>query len=85
MVEAVAGARGMGETTLCVTNRRHRDALEEAFRFISGARASARAGLSNEIVAFDVREGANALAQITGEVTSEEILNTIFARFCIGK
>ena len=40
---------------------------------------------SNELVAFDIREASESLALITGEVTSEEILNHIFSRFCIGK
>jgi tRNA modification GTPase len=38
-----------------------------------------------EFVAFDVREAINALAEITGEVTSDDVLNTIFAKLCIGK
>jgi tRNA modification GTPase len=85
MVQAVADVKGRGETTLFVTNRRHRDALEHASQCMENALASSRAGRSNELVAFEVREGANSLAEITGEVTTDEILNTVFARFCIGK
>jgi len=36
-------------------------------------------------VAFDIREAAAALAEVTGKFSSEEVLNHMFARFCIGK
>jgi tRNA modification GTPase len=41
--------------------------------------------MSNELLAFELREAAAALGSICGEVTTDEILNAIFARFCIGK
>jgi tRNA modification GTPase len=41
--------------------------------------------MTNEFVAFDLRESVSALAEITGEITSEEILNSIFEAFCVGK
>jgi tRNA modification GTPase len=42
-------------------------------------------GSSNEFIALDIREASSALGEITGEVSNEEILNRIFANFCIGK
>jgi tRNA modification GTPase len=52
---------------------------------IRTALMSLRQGATNEFVAFDVREAADHLAEITGEITSEEVLNRIFSKFCIGK
>ena len=42
-------------------------------------------GESEEVVAVDLREGARALGLLTGEITTEELLREIFAKFCIGK
>jgi tRNA modification GTPase len=68
-----------------VTNRRHRDSLQKAAVELDRARTSLAEGATNEFIALDLREAVNALSEITGEMTSEEILNAIFSRFCIGK
>ena len=70
---------------LYVTNERHFRAIVQARASLGDARAAMLSGKSNEFIAFDVREGASALALITGEITNDEILNTIFGSFCIGK
>jgi tRNA modification GTPase len=49
------------------------------------ARESAGEGLANELVAVDIRAAADALAEITGAITTDEILERIFSSFCIGK
>jgi tRNA modification GTPase len=85
IVESVVHGGGGSENDLVVTSRRHQDALERAHQGLVSARASLSGGSANEFVAFDVREAINSLAEITGEVTSEDVLNTIFAKFCIGK
>lgn len=73
------------EHEVVVTNRRHRDALQKAALELDRSHASLAAGATNEFIALDLREAVNALSEITGEMTSEEILNAIFSRFCIGK
>ncbi len=80
----IAGGQGEAESVQ-VTNIRHMEAIKGARACLSTARRSLQSGLSNEFVAFDVRGAALALAAITGEVTSEEVLESIFSRFCIGK
>jgi len=68
-----------------VTSRRHRNAFEKAAAAVASALRALEGGVSNEFIAFDIREASTALAEITGDVTSEELLNHIFGAFCIGK
>jgi len=68
-----------------VTNIRHRDALERARVPLARALNAVRSGVEPEFVVIDVRESADALGEVTGAITSEEILNHIFSQFCIGK
>jgi tRNA modification GTPase len=84
LVELVQG-KGVETVTIGVTNRRHAESLAGARESLSMALGSLEAGATNEFIAFDVRDAANHLAEITGEITSEEILNEIFGKFCIGK
>jgi tRNA modification GTPase len=73
------------EHDVIITNRRHTESLRSAATALDRARSSLAKGTTSEFIALDLREAASALAEITGEVTSEEILNAIFSRFCIGK
>ena len=68
-----------------VTNIRHRDALERAQVSLKRALDAVQSGVQPEFVVVDVRESADALGEVTGAITSEEILNHIFSQFCIGK
>jgi tRNA modification GTPase len=44
-----------------------------------------RAGLSGELVAVDLRDSLRHLGSITGQVVADDLLSSIFSRFCIGK
>lgn len=68
-----------------VTNLRHTVAIERALQGIDQARESIDAGRAGELVAIDLRIAADALGEITGVITTDEILERIFAEFCIGK
>jgi tRNA modification GTPase len=81
---ASVDVRNEGQDVL-ITNRRHLDALQRAASRLDAAQGSLANGATNDLVALDLREAVNTLAEITGEMTSEEILNAIFSRFCIGK
>jgi len=85
LYESVARDARDATSGIEVTSRRHLDALTRASVAITEAMQTLDAGRSNEFVALDVRDAILALGEITGDVTSEEILNTVFARFCIGK
>ncbi len=78
-------ASNVGEASVVVTSARHRDALSRARKSLEYALDTLRSGKSGEFVALDLRAGLNALGEITGEITSEDILNNIFSKFCIGK
>ena len=66
-------------------NSRHQAALSRA-RFSTRTAADAlRADATLELVAFDLRIGANAVGEIVGKTTTEDLLDSIFSTFCIGK
>ena len=68
-----------------VTNVRHYDALLHAGEAIRRALDGLRSGISGDFVSQDIRECMHYLGEITGEITTHEILGSIFSRFCIGK
>jgi tRNA modification GTPase len=68
-----------------VSNARHYEALRSCSEALLRARSGLSAGLSGELVAFDIREALHHLGLITGEVTTNDLLGNIFGRFCIGK
>jgi tRNA modification GTPase len=70
---------------IIITSLRHRDALRRADESFAGAIKALRDGLSPEFAAVELREALDAIGLITGETTDEEILDTIFSKFCIGK
>ena len=75
------------ETTdgVMVTNVRHHAALDRVRASLAQAKGSVDAGVPDELIAVDVRAAADALGEITGEITTDEILEQIFSTFCIGK
>ncbi|SYZ71823.1 tRNA modification GTPase MnmE [Candidatus Zixiibacteriota bacterium] len=70
---------------LVVTSERHKRKLELAVKFFRRTAGGIRESLSPELVAFEMRQGINEIDEITGRIYNEEILDRIFARFCIGK
>jgi tRNA modification GTPase len=66
-------------------NLRHTLALSAASESFKKALHNITSGLPLEIIAADLTSGLEALSEITGEQSSEELLDTIFSRFCIGK
>jgi tRNA modification GTPase len=73
------------EKSAVVTNVRHYDCLKKAKENLQRAKNTATSNLSGEFLASDLRAAETTLAEILGEVTTEEILNNIFSKFCIGK
>jgi len=68
-----------------VANTRHIEALRRGREDLSRAIDSLRKGLSLDVAALDVRLAADSIGTITGAVCTEEILEAVFSKFCIGK
>lgn len=68
-----------------ITNVRHRAALEQATTAIMQAMSSIDGGGQAELLAVDLHDAADALGEIIGTLTSDDVLAHIFSQFCIGK
>jgi tRNA modification GTPase len=68
-----------------LSNVRHYEALEATLQNLHAAKKGIENKLSGELVASDIRSALNHLGEITGEVTTDDLLGNIFGKFCIGK
>jgi tRNA modification GTPase len=68
-----------------LTNARHAEAIRSADAALSGALDAVRSGIPEDLVLEDVKLALRHLAGITGEFTTEQLLDRIFSTFCIGK
>ncbi|RLD27993.1 MAG: tRNA uridine-5-carboxymethylaminomethyl(34) synthesis GTPase MnmE [Bacteroidetes bacterium] len=68
-----------------ITNSRHYDALLKALGEIQKVQQGMDSGLSGDLLAIDIRQALYHFGEITGEITTDELLGNIFANFCIGK
>jgi tRNA modification GTPase len=82
---AVTDQRGPAELPATVPNIRHKLAIDRAVIASKAAAEGFRTGLPGELVAIDLKDALDSLGEITGVTTTEDILDQIFTRFCIGK
>jgi tRNA modification GTPase len=80
-----AGIPAIGEADVIVTNARHAEALRAAHAAAERVVAGLAASLTADLLTQDLRDVTHHLGLITGQITTGEILSTIFSRFCIGK
>jgi tRNA modification GTPase len=66
-------------------NARHAGLLEQVLQALARAVDAIDTAPSNEFIAIDVRDALKRIGEITGEVWSEDVLNDVFSKFCIGK
>ena len=72
-------------TETLVTNARHAQALRKASVSLNAVLHGLELRIPGDLLASDIRDALNSLAEITGEVSSDEVLGVIFGKFCIGK
>ena len=84
LIEA-AQIPSIGENDVIVTNLRHYQALSSALSAIRRAREGLDIGLSSYFLSQDIRECMFYLGEITGQISTDEVLGNIFGKFCIGK
>ncbi|WP_064605605.1 tRNA uridine-5-carboxymethylaminomethyl(34) synthesis GTPase MnmE [Streptobacillus moniliformis] len=70
---------------LILTNIRHKTALEKTKESIKNIFDTIDMGMPLDLISVDLKEGLDSLSEITGEITSEDVLDHIFAKFCVGK
>lgn len=68
-----------------ITNSRHYDSLLKALAEVQKVQQGMDANLSGDLLAIDIRQALYHFGEITGEITSDDLLGNIFANFCIGK
>jgi len=81
----VTEGEGQWEEIGCAPNLRHQRSLKAALTGALRIEETLAAGLTNDLVAVDLQECLDCLSEIVGETTTEDILDVIFAQFCLGK
>lgn len=85
MLVKAAHVPSIGEADVIVTNMRHYQALTRAQESIERVNEGLDIGISHDLLAQDIRECMFHLGEISGHISTDEILGNIFAKFCIGK
>lgn len=85
MVAVVVGERTVDVTHTIVPNLRQKTALEQVHKDVSNALEAGRRGESEEFIVFHLQSALDGLGTITGDIYTEDLLDIIFNRFCIGK
>lgn len=87
--QSVADLFALGEMIqnqeTAVINMRHKQAVSDAVAALEGAQETLRQGMPLDLLSVDLRAALTALGTITGQTVSDEIVEEIFSRFCLGK
>lgn len=73
------------QNAVTISNTRHYEALVRAKKAIQQVQDGLQMQVSGEFLSMDLQDCLTALGEITGQISSQEVLNNIFAKFCIGK
>lgn len=82
---SVVNINALNQNEVIITNARHYEALEKASEALQRAIDGLNSGITGDFLAQDIRETLHYLGEITGEITTDEVLGNIFKNFCIGK
>ena len=75
----------LDQNEVVVSNARHYQALNEALQSILQVENGLNNNLSGDLLSIDIRAALHSLGEITGEITTDDLLDNIFRNFCIGK
>ncbi len=84
LYKAVIETPDLNDQTI-VTNNRHYDALYKAQESLDRVLKGLTSGITGDFIAMDIRQALQHLGEITGEIYTDDLLDSIFGRFCIGK
>ena len=84
LVDNVKGNFDMANETI-VSNARHHEALLKTAESLTQAKNGLETGITADFVAMDIRQAMFYLGSITGDISTDDLLGNIFAKFCIGK
>lgn len=71
--------------SVAICHLRHKQAIENAIDSLNNSINAINKNMSNEFIVFDIQNAVTSLNDITGQTTSQDVLNNIFSNFCIGK
>ena len=74
-----------GNSEILIANIRHAKALKTSLESILRAEKCLHDGSSGEIISYELRDALESLGSITGEIIADDLLSSVFSRFCIGK
>jgi len=82
---ALADKGLLSQNEVIVSNARHYQALNEALQSILQVEHGLNSDISTDLLTIDIRAALHSLGEITGEITTDDVLDNIFRNFCIGK
>ncbi len=85
MVGTVTQRPGEQSSHAIISNTRHLAALKQAQSALQEVQNGMQLGVSGDLLAIDIRTVLHHIGEITGEISTEEVLGNIFSKFCIGK
>jgi tRNA modification GTPase len=85
MLARAAGKEKLQSENVIITNIRHYEALLQVTESLNRVKDGLQNNLTEDLIAIDIRQAIHYLGEITGEITTDEILGNIFRSFCIGK
>lgn len=81
----VVDLEGLNAEATFVTNSRHVSVLKNTHEALERVIAGIDSQITNDFLAMDIRQALHHLGEITGEITTDDLLDNIFSKFCIGK
>lgn len=75
----------LNEADIILTNSRHKFHLDQTTEALQAARTGLQSKLATDLIAIEIRSALMYLGEITGSITTDDLLENIFSKFCIGK